>query len=86
PGAQHRVANENAYDHSHHEPMMRLVQRDVGAGNTVVAPLAAFQALEAGYQVALMAPTEILAEQHYITFKRWLEPLGLEVAWLAGKL
>jgi RecG-like helicase len=52
----------------------------------VVAALAALQALEAGYQVALMAPTEILAEQHFITFKRWLEPLGIEVAWLAGKL
>ena len=84
--AQQRVANEIAYDLSQHEPMMRLVQGDVGAGKTVVAALAALQALEAGYQVALMAPTEILAEQHYITFKRWLEPLGIEVAWLAGKL
>ncbi|WP_027906662.1 ATP-dependent DNA helicase RecG [Pseudomonas taiwanensis] len=85
-GAQQRVANEIAYDLSQAEPMMRLVQGDVGAGKTVVAALAALQALEAGYQVALMAPTEILAEQHYITFKRWLEPLGIEVAWLAGKL
>ncbi|WP_336332249.1 ATP-dependent DNA helicase RecG [Pseudomonas putida] len=85
-GAQQRVANEIAYDLSQHEPMMRLVQGDVGAGKTVVAALAALQALEAGYQVALMAPTEILAEQHYITFQRWLEPLGIEVAWLAGKL
>ncbi|WP_339533553.1 ATP-dependent DNA helicase RecG [Pseudomonas hunanensis] len=85
-GAQQRVANEIAYDLSQHEPMMRLVQGDVGAGKTVVAALAALQALESGYQVALMAPTEILAEQHYITFKRWLEPLGIEVAWLAGKL
>ncbi|MBF8794509.1 ATP-dependent DNA helicase RecG [Pseudomonas monteilii] len=85
-GAQQRVANEIAYDLSQHEPMMRLVQGDVGAGKTVVAALAALQALEAGYQVALMAPTEILAEQHYLTFKRWLEPLGIEVAWLAGKL
>ncbi|ENY78818.1 ATP-dependent DNA helicase RecG [Pseudomonas putida TRO1] len=85
-GAQQRVANEIAYDLSQHEPMMRLVQGDVGAGKTVVAALAALQPLEAGYQVALMAPTEILAEQHYITFKRWLEPLGIEVAWLAGKL
>lgn len=85
-GAQHRVAKEIAYDLSQHEPMLRLVQGDVGAGKTVVAALAALQALEAGYQVALMAPTEILAEQHYITFKRWLEPLGIEVAWLAGKL
>ncbi|MFJ4344899.1 ATP-dependent DNA helicase RecG [Pseudomonas sp. NPDC089401] len=85
-GAQQRVANEIAYDLSQHEPMLRLVQGDVGAGKTVVAALAALQALEAGYQVALMAPTEILAEQHYITFKRWLEPLGIDVAWLAGKL
>lgn len=85
-GAQQRVGNEIAYDLSQPEPMMRLVQGDVGAGKTVVAALAALQALEAGYQVALMAPTEILAEQHYITFKRWFEPLGIEVAWLAGKL
>ena len=85
-GAQQRVANEIAYDLAQAEPMMRLVQGDVGAGKTVVAALAALQALEAGYQVALMAPTEILAEQHYITFKRWLEPLGIVVAWLAGKL
>ncbi|MCU7239963.1 ATP-dependent DNA helicase RecG [Pseudomonas peradeniyensis] len=85
-GAQQRVGNEIAYDLSQAEPMMRLVQGDVGAGKTVVAALAALQALEAGYQVALMAPTEILAEQHFITFKRWLEPLGIEVAWLAGKL
>ena len=85
-GAQQRVGNEIAYDLSQQEPMLRLIQGDVGAGKTVVAALAALQALEAGYQVALMAPTEILAEQHFITFKRWLEPLGLEVAWLAGKL
>ncbi|MGE1081833.1 ATP-dependent DNA helicase RecG [Pseudomonas shirazensis] len=85
-GAQQRVGNEIAYDLSQPEPMLRLVQGDVGAGKTVVAALAALQALEAGYQVALMAPTEILAEQHFITFKRWLEPLGIEVAWLAGKL
>ncbi|WP_449430549.1 ATP-dependent DNA helicase RecG [Pseudomonas putida] len=85
-GAQQRVANEIAYDLAQAEPMLRLVQGDVGAGKTVVAALAALQALEAGYQVALMAPTEILAEQHFITFKRWLEPLGIEVAWLAGKL
>jgi ATP-dependent DNA helicase RecG len=80
------VGNEIAYDLSQHEPMLRLIQGDVGAGKTVVAAMAALQALEAGYQVALMAPTEILAEQHFISFKRWLEPLGLEVAWLAGKL
>ncbi len=85
-GAQQRVGAEIAYDLSQPEPMLRLVQGDVGAGKTVVAALAALQALEAGYQVALMAPTEILAEQHYLTFCKWLEPLGLEVAWLAGKL
>ncbi|GAB7530549.1 ATP-dependent DNA helicase RecG [Pseudomonas sp. 3A(2025)] len=85
-GAQQRVGKEVAYDLSQHEPMLRLVQGDVGAGKTVVAALAALQAIEAGYQVALMAPTEILAEQHYINFQRWLEPLGVEVAWLAGKL
>ncbi len=85
-GAQQRVGKEIAYDLSQREPMLRLVQGDVGAGKTVVAAMAALQALEAGYQVALMAPTEILAEQHFITFKRWLEPLGIEVAWLAGKL
>ncbi|EPN61748.1 ATP-dependent DNA helicase RecG, partial [Pseudomonas syringae pv. actinidiae ICMP 18807] len=71
-----------AYDLSQPEPMLRLIQGDVGSGKTVVAALAALQALEAGYQVALMAPTEILAEQHYINFQRWLEPLGVGVAWL----
>ncbi len=85
-GAQQRVGAEIAYDLTQDEPMLRLVQGDVGAGKTVVAALAALQALEAGYQVALMAPTEILAEQHFITFCKWLEPLGIEVAWLAGKL
>ena len=85
-GAQQRVGAEIAYDLSQHEPMLRLVQGDVGAGKTVVAAFAALQVLEAGYQVALMAPTEILAEQHFINFSKWLAPLGLEVAWLAGKL
>ena len=85
-GAQQRVGAEIAYDLSQDEPMLRLVQGDVGAGKTVVAALAALQALETGYQVALMAPTEILAEQHYLNFTRWLQPLGIEVAWLAGKL
>jgi len=85
-GAQQRVGEEITYDLSQNAPMLRLVQGDVGAGKTVVAALAALQAIEAGYQVALMAPTEILAEQHYINFQRWFEPLGIEVAWLAGKL
>ncbi len=85
-GAQQRVGAEIAYDLTQDEPMLRLVQGDVGAGKTVVAAMAALQALEAGYQVALMAPTEILAEQHFLNFSKWLEPLGIEVAWLAGKL
>lgn len=85
-GAQQRVGAEIAYDLAQSEPMLRLVQGDVGAGKTVVAALAALQALEAGYQVALMAPTEILAEQHLLNFSKWLAPLGLDVAWLAGKL
>lgn len=85
-GAQQRVGAEIAYDLSQDEPMLRLIQGDVGAGKTVVAAFAALQALEAGYQVALMAPTEILAEQHFLNFTKWLVPLGIEVAWLAGKL
>ena len=85
-GAQQRVGAEIAWDLSQDAPMLRLVQGDVGAGKTVVAALAALQALEAGYQVALMAPTEILAEQHFINFTKWLAPLNIEVAWLAGKL
>jgi ATP-dependent DNA helicase RecG len=85
-GAQQRVGKEIAYDLSQQEPMLRLIQGDVGSGKTVVAALAALQALEAGYQVALMAPTEILAEQHFINFTRWLSPLGIDTAWLAGKL
>lgn len=85
-GAQQRVGAEIEWDLSQNAPMLRLVQGDVGAGKTVVAALAALQALEAGYQVALMAPTEILAEQHFINFTKWLAPLNIEVAWLAGKL
>ncbi|WP_151886876.1 DEAD/DEAH box helicase, partial [Pseudomonas aeruginosa] len=85
-GAQRRVGAEIAYDLAQDEPMLRLVQGDVGAGKTVVAALAALQAIEAGYQVALMAPTEILAEQHFLNFSKWLQPLDIEVAWLAGKL
>ena len=67
-------------------PMLRLVQGDVGSGKTVVAALAACPALAAGYQVAIMAPTEILAEQHRQRFQSWFEPLGIRVGWLAGKL
>ena len=67
-------------------PMLRLVQGDVGSGKTVVAALAALQTIGAGAQVALMAPTEILAEQHYQNFRGWLEPLGIQLAWLSGKI
>lgn len=83
--AQSRVATEIAQDLGQTWPMMRLVQGDVGSGKTLVAALAALQALAQGQQVALMAPTEILAEQHRINFTRWLTPLGFTVEWLAGK-
>ena len=65
--------------------MMRLVQGDVGSGKTLVAALSALTAIAQGFQVALMAPTEILAEQHGISFTSWFEPLGIDVAWLGGK-
>jgi len=85
-GAQARVAADVLRDMGLPEPMLRLVQGDVGSGKTVVAALAGLAAAEAGYQSALMAPTELLGEQHYRTFQRWLDPLGVEVVWLAGKL
>ena len=85
-GAQRRVYDEVAADMRKPEPMLRLVQGDVGSGKTVVAALAALRAVEAGKQVALMAPTELLAEQHLNNFRSWLEPLGIQVAWLAGKV
>ncbi|MAR89598.1 MAG: ATP-dependent DNA helicase RecG [Pseudomonadota bacterium] len=84
--AQQRVHREISGDLCRDRPMLRLVQGDVGAGKTLVAARAALLAIDAGYQVAMMAPTEILAEQHYHAFVEWLEPLGLQVAWLAGKL
>ncbi len=84
-GAQSRVLEEIRLDMTRPVPMMRLVQGDVGSGKTLVAALAALTALSDGYQVALMAPTELLAEQHANSFKQWYEPLGIEVAWLAGK-
>ncbi len=84
-GAQKRVSREIVQDLKSNKPMLRLVQGDVGAGKTLVAGVAACHALEEGWQVALMAPTEILAEQHYLNFKHWFEPLGLNVAWLSGK-
>jgi ATP-dependent DNA helicase RecG len=84
--AQQRVGDEVARDLAQPRPMLRLVQGDVGSGKTVVAALAALAAVEAGYQVALMAPTELLAEQHLANFRQWLEPLGIAVEWLAGKV
>ena len=83
--AQKRVSKEILHDLKQEQPMLRLLQGDVGAGKTLVAAVAACHALEANWQVALMAPTEILAEQHYLNFKRWFEPLGIQVAWLSGK-
>ncbi|MFY0639754.1 MAG: ATP-dependent DNA helicase RecG [Bermanella sp.] len=84
--AQQRVVNEIEQDFSKGFPMLRLVQGDVGSGKTLVAAMAALSALEQGYQVALMAPTEILAEQHLKNFQSWFEPLGISLAWLAGKV
>lgn len=84
-GAQLRVIDEICADLTQSRPMLRLVQGDVGAGKTLVAAQAACYALDSGWQVAVMAPTEILAEQHLINFKRWFEPLGVGVGWLAGK-
>ena len=84
--AQRRVGAEIAADLRASEPMLRLVQGDVGSGKTVVAELAALAAIETGHQAALMAPTELLAEQHLRTLRGWLEPLGVEVVWLAGKV
>jgi len=83
--AQARVVKEIRLDLAKTQPMMRLVQGDVGSGKTLVAALAALTAISEGYQVALMAPTEILAEQHAINFQHWFEPLEISVGWLAGK-
>ena len=84
-GAQARVTTEIQQDLQKPLPMMRLVQGDVGSGKTLVAALAALTAIGQGFQVALMAPTEILAEQHAINFQKWFEPLSISVGWLAGK-
>ncbi|WP_252177857.1 ATP-dependent DNA helicase RecG [Endozoicomonas sp. 4G] len=84
-GAQEKVLAEISQDMMEPDPMLRLVQGDVGSGKTVVAALAALQAIENGYQAAVMAPTEILAEQHEKNFKEWLKPLGISVAYLSGK-
>ncbi|MBS3804826.1 MAG: ATP-dependent DNA helicase RecG [Oleiphilaceae bacterium] len=85
-GAQQQVLSEIRQDLSQPLPMLRLVQGDVGSGKTVVAALAALQAINSGAQVAMMAPTEILAEQHFNNFSQWLEPLGIKLAWLSGKV
>ncbi|MDM7859196.1 ATP-dependent DNA helicase RecG [Alteromonas sp. ASW11-36] len=84
--AQQRVLAEIRDDIAKPIPMMRLVQGDVGSGKTLVAALAALSAVEAGYQAALMAPTELLAEQHASNLNAWFVPLGVRVGWLAGKL
>jgi ATP-dependent DNA helicase RecG len=84
--AQKKAAATIAKDIAQAHPMRRLLQGDVGSGKTLVAALAAVQAIENGYQVALMAPTEILAEQHYLKLQHWLEPLGVKLAWVAGSL
>jgi ATP-dependent DNA helicase RecG len=84
--AQRRVVGEVREDLARPNPMLRLVQGDVGSGKTVVAALAALRAVESGCQAVLMAPTELLAEQHWQNLDRWLRPLGLAVALLTGRL
>ncbi|MDH3923732.1 MAG: ATP-dependent DNA helicase RecG, partial [Xanthomonadales bacterium] len=85
-GAQYRVIDEIHRDLSLDHPMQRLVQGDVGSGKTVVAALAALRTMGNGFQVAMMAPTELLAEQHLRSFTEWLEPLGISPIWLSGKV
>lgn len=85
-GAQQRVWAEIRADLAEAHPMQRLLQGDVGSGKTIIAALAAAQAIDAGFQAAIMAPTEILAEQHLRKLSAWLTPLGVEVAWLAGSM
>jgi len=85
-GAQERVWLEIGQDLSNSFPMNRLLQGDVGSGKTVIAALAAARAMDYGYQAAIMAPTEILAEQHYLKMKEWFEPIGVKIAWLSGSL
>ncbi|MCX4190670.1 ATP-dependent DNA helicase RecG [Methylophaga sp. OBS3] len=84
-GAQQRVLQDIYRDIKQAIPMQRLVQGDVGSGKTVVAALAAIAAVASGYQAVMMAPTELLAEQHFQTFNNWLSPLGITVGWCAGK-
>jgi ATP-dependent DNA helicase RecG len=85
-GAQQRALAQIREDLARPHPMQRLLQGDVGSGKTVIAALAALQAVESGAQVAVMAPTEILAEQHFARLCAWLAPLGVEVVWLTGSL
>jgi len=85
-GAQKRVLEEIQHDLEHAQPMLRLLQGDVGAGKTVVAALAALAAIECGFQAAIMAPTELLAEQHQRNFERWFAPLGVPVLLLTSRL
>lgn len=82
--AQQKVALEISHDLAQAHPMQRLLQGDVGSGKTIVATMAALQAVENGLQAVIMAPTEILAEQHFRKMRSWLEPLNIEVAWLSG--
>ena len=82
--AQQKVLAEIEHDMLQSYPMHRLLQGDVGSGKTIVSALTALNAIEAGAQVAVMAPTEILAEQHLQKFSQWLAPMGIEVAWIAG--
>ncbi len=84
--AQERVFQEIKNDMSRNKPMLRMVQGDVGSGKTLVAAFAALQAANNGFQVAIAAPTEILAEQHFNNFASWLEPMGINIGWLVGKL
>jgi ATP-dependent DNA helicase RecG len=84
--AQQRTFAEISRDLAQPHPMQRLLLGDVGSGKTIVAALAALQAIENGYQAALMAPTEILAEQHYLKLRDWLEPFGITPVWLSGSL
>ena len=85
-GAQQRVAKEIGDDLEHSKPMLRLVHGDVGSGKTIIAALAALRASDNGYQTAITAPTELLAEQHFRVFSEWLEPLGISPVWLSGKV
>ncbi len=83
-GAQRKVVDEILGDLSQPHPMMRLIQGDVGSGKTVVAAIACLKAISCGVQAAIMAPTELLAEQHWRSFSNWFQPLGIEPAWLSG--